>query len=711
VRSMRKGFLPALVVAALLVPGAAGQLLIAEDNAGDVEFRSQAAAQTLPGGLYSEVDLRSLTVKEELGEFIFTVKMESLKLGQDGAGREGVVVSVLFLHESRQFRLQGIYNFPGLSNWASASLSYRDAPDGAWNTLWWREEAVSMDPTEATITLRVPRNDLADASGASPYPGRQLTSFQVFSSNLLGGNSFSIGLGLRATWPTRISDAMPDNGLAPTVFPVQLGLRQEGSVRLASNEPFRASNGEATTFIYTVKAVNIGAVADLYHLRATKVPAGWTVTLPVPKVEVPSNGEVEFPVLASLPFSHEHGKAESFVLEALGTADPSSLGRIELGVRFLAVPQPAGHHGTLFLHSNRYGELADVFGVLYTGNHGAAFMNTLESFDGDDGIPLSPQQSWTQMEGGDTMGAYSWCVTLNPGLEMGLDFNLNMSGQLRIPLRTTVPMMEPKLSARLVVVQEADDSPWRCFWNDERDIEVAIVNKTQAPDIGAGADALLEGELIPLPAGDKVPYRKGQNLLLQITVTSRTPNAFFVGATTPRLLPGGQLDLPLFDYHDDVKAVVTTLASAGITALGPQERRANPGATIVFPLSIANEGDAARTLALNVTGGNAAWATVKPQVVVPAHSTARVEVVVVVPANARDGETADLILQATDAADESGRGIVRLLVVVDSTTPHPDDAALAPRLDEVKDTPMPGLALVALVVACLATLRRGKQDP
>lgn len=681
----------------------AGDLL--SDAESDVRVETQAGPQDAPDQASVHLDLRSLTIQEEVDAFTFTVKMQDLKADAESTSEDGTLVDIQFVHEGRTFRILAFHQLPAVQGFLGAALLYRDGDSGDWNQLWWREGGAVRDVAADTYSVAVGRNDLADAMGASPYPERVFADLRVQSMNLASQFDFNF-MGNSQQAPVRIMDDMPDAGGQAATYPVQLGLVQQGDARLASDEPFRASNGEATTFLYQARGINVGETAGRFDLRATSVPAGWSVVLPVPTLEIEPDASVDFPVMVTMPFSHTHGKSESFVLEMVKTGDPTSVGRLAMGVQFLTIPQPAGHHNMLYFHSRSYDAFGDAFGTVFTGNDGIAFMNTVESMDGDAGLALTPQGSSWNMQGDQPQAEYSWCIALDPALQMGLDFDRSGKGHLRVPIQTTAPLNGATLYATLQVVP-ADTGRFGCFRNEST--VLGYLNGTTPVDIGASSQGILEGDLDIMPEADVIPYAKGQNLFLYVEVRGVGAPNFFAAPATPRLMPGGQLELPLLEYHDDVEGVLTTLTETSITPLGPQDRLANPGATILFPLSVANQGDNAVIVAFNATGQNSAWATLPAggAIEVPAHGTARADIVVKVPMTAKQGDVADIVVQAYDQANRTGRGLVRLLVTVETGQTLPDDSALMPQADPVKESPAwAPLSVVVALVAIAALLRR-----
>lgn len=665
------------------------------DPAGDVRLGDQPT----PPGAFAGVDMRSLAVTETDDAFRFIVTMEAMPPPSEvrDSGRGAIIE---FTHNGRIFQLLIGHVNTGAGELRPAYLRFRDTEDGAWNDLWWRDPYTQVDAQSRTIFADVPRGDLSDALGAAPYRGRSLTSIHASSIELAGFFSeFCCIFGIGATVPARVHDEMPDG--ATGEYQVAIGPEQSGTARLFSPEPYRASNGEATTFLFKAIGQNVGDKADRFTLRASGVPAGWRVNLPVPALILEPGAQAEVPVALTVPFAHDHGTVKSFLVEMTGQSDPNNVGRARFGVRYLAIPQPAGHHDTVWFHSHGWGEFSDRFDPVL-GPGGYVSMNALEQDAADQGKPIAPMTINTRTDATPPYDEYSWCIRLNPTLQIGLDFDLARVGTIRVPLRTTGPLQQAVLSGQ-ISLQPATSSlhdEWSCYRRASNLVPLAELNGT-AVDVGAGTEAVLTAEVQPLPGADIVPHARGQDLLLLLQVRAVTvPNALGWGAQAPWLQPGGVMQLPLLEYHDPVTASLSTASGPQLLALGPQERKANVGDTVLFEVSAANAGDAARTIMLNITGVNESWASPPAPLVVPAHATATAQIVVRIPADAADGEAADLLLEAREAASGAA-SLLRLRVVADGSQDWPDDLA---KLATVEEKSSPAASLLALVVVLGAAM-------
>lgn len=668
------------------------------DDEGDVYVSVQGTQGPAAASAYPAVDLVALQVSEEPGAFTFVLQVADLRPGTEETGADGSAYTIGFAHNGREFRLDLYHNVPAISGGVLfPSLSARDSPDAEWAFVWGDPRAVVVDYAADLLATRIPREVLADADGAVPYPGRSLEGINVASFSTLSGGTINVVVEVPV--PTTVADQMPEPGEPFGALPVQLGVTQDGHARLFSAMPFRASNGEATTYVFQVVAQNLAPEEDVMELAAVGVPARLTVVLPVPLVVLGPNETQEVPVLVTVPFGHDHGSAASFILELHSQNDPRSVGRLAMGVRFLAVPQPAGHHDTLFLHSPQSAGAGGLLGA------GMGYMNTLEEDPND---ALRPMHSTGLSIGpGDTpqpQYRHRWTYALGPALEMGLDADLSRTGAFAVPVRTTLPMLAASMQVTVMVQEDLVFGPGF----SPQGVILAASQPTAPVDMLANAQHLFEGELVPDPDGDEVPYAAGSNLYLHVELTTVGPvQSLGLAQEGPAIPPGGWLRLPLNEWHDRVDDALRAIDGPALHAVTEQERRVNPGEAVVFHVEVENPMNRTLALRFEVTGSNSGWASLPDDAVsVPPDSVANVTVVVRAPADAVHGERADLILQAYPAKNPAARGLLRLVAIVETGEDLPDEAATAEKLGKAKDTPAPGFLLAALALVALAARRR-----
>lgn len=652
------------------------------DAAGDVQLAVEDQPGT-PTSLYPSADVVGLTLTESATGFAFALELADLKPGTEDTGVDGVTYEILFTHNSREFQLIIYRSLPGLSDFPFPLLNMRDRPQDDWSTVWADPFAMTTDYVADVMTIPLPREVLADAQGATPFPGRTLDSIQVHVRSQLSDATINVFVPVPV--PLRVTDDMPNAGQAPASYPVQFGVQQSGHARLSSYAPFRASNGEATTYVMQVIAENLGDDVDDFELVATNIPERLTVVLPVPYLTLEAEESIEIPVLVTVPFGHDHGSASQFLLELRSTSDPESIGRIELGVRFLAVPQPAGHHDTLWLHPPA-GD-SPTFGGILPFDQGV--MNTLE----DD--PAAGEGTYYSV-GFSSSGItfrHSWSYSLTPALELGLDVDLFRTGQYSIPVSTTTPILQATLSGSL----------WLEGNFEQGGILLGTLAASDPADLDAQSTTLFTGDFLPGEDGDEIPFQPGQNLYLHVELESNTPMPLGTQDEGPGIAPGAWLQLPLNEWHDPVNEALAALDGPALRALSPQERFINPGKAAAYEVRVTNPLDEGRTIRLAVSGPNAAWAQLPDSVRVPAGESVNVTVILRAPADAVHGERADLVLQAYSKDEPNARGLLRLVAQVDTREDLPDDLAAN---QETGAKQSPGLGWLVLAALAFAARRR-----
>lgn len=691
----RPALLTAILVASLLAlpPGSAqaAETVLLDDPAGDVQISANGSPATAdPASAYSSADLRGLSLIEARTELTFTLTFEDLKSADEETAPEGTSTAVLFTHNGREFMLEVGRGVAQLATVYFSYLSFRDDAAADWSRVWSAFGEAVADADAETLAVSVPRDLLADADGAAPYPGRSLEAIRVESGSNFRGNPLVSGGGLPVVlFPLWTEDNMPDDGNGAS-YPLQLGVAQTGYARLSSEVPFRASNGEATTYILEAKAHNLAPEPDTFTFQVKGASNRLTVVVPVQALSLEADSTQTVPVLVTVPFGHDHGDSESFVLEMTSESDPGSVGRVEMGIRFLAVPQPAGHHDTLYFHSG-----APMYGIGPVLQYQEGFFSTLAE------DPTSAGGNHYSSGNGGFVGQWTYYFNyrLQPNLQIGLDFDLSRTGRLALPIGTTEPMLGTTVTGELYAFMPQDRS----------NTLIAVLDSGDPVDIDPQSQHLFEMEVRPEPDADRIPFAgDGMQLYLNFRVNTMTAAPTFGAAETGAYIaPGASMQLPLNEWHDDVDDVLASLSGPGLSPLGAQERPVNPGEAVIFHVSISNPLDTAMEMALEVSGPNAAWASLpSAKVQVPAHDTARASVVVRAPVDAVSGERADLVLQAYAKDDPATRGLLRFVTVVDTGQDHIDDSAAAEELAP-KESPAPGFVLLlGLMVVLAISVRR-----
>lgn len=693
-----------------------GPVVLLTDDASDVAAYAQAGPDAVPtdvpDGAFDNADLLSLAVLETPAEFQFHLGLTTL----DGGPTEGILAAIQYVVTFRHADLAYLLRIYGFGDTFFGSVERMptdpDQPYGAYVA----DATMAVDPATSTIIAGVPRDAILDSEGAAPYPGRVLDLFSVTAGYLNQGGIYSPGLPFPWAY---VEDRMPEQGPSDVVLPVVFGIAQSGDLRLTSSEPFRASNGEAGTFVFRVNATNLAGDDQMAEFVAVGVPVGWDVRLPG-LVRLRGNETAEFPVIVHTAFGHNHGTATAFTVELASQDDLDSVGRIQIGLRYPKIAQPAGHHDTVYFHNLDQGEepVNRAFGLFNKALSGYdyltyPYLNTaLPEDDPDDaGTPTPGQtcQSLRVQDDNDTLGTtYCWHLPLSPALEMGLDFDLAALGSYSVPIHSLAPQPGARIEGRIVYYEPSEQmDPFYFFY--EPPTVIATLLPSERAEIGVDQRVVFEGVVQPEEAGDYIVYRRGASIALQLELLTARPDNFFLGPRTePDLQPGGWMQLPLLEYEDPVDEVFGVASHLHLMLDGESRRMANPGDTVVFDVELHNADDEDHAFLATLLGSNHAWGRLvgADEFTVPADGSRSLTVAVTVPADAFDDDRADLVLEVVGKDDPTIRAIVRLVTTADLDEEHEDDAALLSEATKGKDAPSPSLALLALALLGLARRRR-----
>lgn len=686
-----------VLVAALLMPTIAAQepIRVITDPVGDMVAELKDGPGIVdPTGHYDFQDLEWIDITEDKDGFWFTVKVVSIEVELDNTVgfSDGGFMRIFFVHNDWDYFLEIERPSGQLFIEYSARLYSKSVESDDWGRIWVKDDT-TFDVNANTITQYVPRIDLPDAKGASPFPGRTLTDFYAITgqrSSDFKGELGNTGQTFEAPW--HLGDAAPDDGPSDVPVPIMLGLQQSGDAQLVSDEPYRASNGEETTFIYTVNATNNGDSPDLFVIEAVAVPAMWDVTVPLPAVELGPGESIAIPILLHTPFAHQHGGTQEFIVTMTGTQNSANVGRLELGIRFLETPQPAGHHNEIFFHSTLSPmtlSFNSVFTAAFAPN-GQLFFNTNELDETNENEPITGF--------GFTFGqetTFFWEIPLNPTLRMGLDFDPVNVGEFLAEFESPLPLNDAVLRGELLLIGEDPNGNGNRREGFDDEVTTLATFETESESISAGGSLLVDVPVIVTPEADYIPYDPANNIIVQIRITG-------TGATVPNqntamtMLPGGKMTLPMFEYEDDITDIFQTLVGPRMQATEPV-RSANPGDLIRFDVAMHDTGAASGDYDLTFTGAGAEVAAVIEgnSATLSADGATLLTVAVTVPADAVHGEQIDVFLQAINKADSVKRGIVRLVAEVDTQNEWDDDSDTLAS-EETEESPPFGLIFVFL---------------
>lgn len=708
-----------LALLLLLLPAVPAQvdaaaLQLATDPSGDASVQSPAGPLG-PAAAASWLDLTTLQAAE--GEIDITLSLSVVDLASAPAG-SSTAYTVWFRHQDRGY-LVVIQRFLAAtgSDAYVAELAVRDDGTGRYSEV--AQLPLTVDEAAGTFTVPIGRHLLQDSQGAAPYPGRLLDQFRATAAMLDLGDISTNG---QTVGTPDVVDRMPDGGESPVPLPIRFGLAQSGNAALSSDQPFRASNGQAGTFVFHVNATNRGPAADLFRFNAVGLPAGWDMQAPA-FFRLEAGQKLPVAIVVRTAFAHQHGSAATFVLEMASQSDPGSVGRLRMGLTYLAIPQPAGHHDTVYLHSLDYSDdpltLALGTGLqALAGGPGAfeTYMNTLapEDDERDDQVLVQGRYCGLNVQqDNDTVGStYCWEVPLQPGLELGLDFDLGRNGTYRVPIKTLAPAPGMRVQGRLVYLPPIPnpDDPFAEFSRER--IEVATLKPSPRQDLLVNAEGLFEGQIVATEAGDFIPYLRGSALALELEAVTARPDNFYLGPKAqPELRPGGMMTLPLFEYEDPVGLEFQAASAAVLSIAGEASRLKNPGQTAVYNLTLRNDSGSDQEFLLRLVGSNLRWGAITAggeSVRLASGSSAPLQVAVRVPVEALDGDRADLVFEAASASDLSVRALARIVTTTDTDAQHVDEAALAAP-PPAKQSPAPGALALSFLLALMAlALRRRK---
>lgn len=678
--------LPLAALATL--PGAEGQaapdlLRVAEDPEGDSEVT--AGGQGTGQDRWAASDLVALDVAEDAQGLRLTLSVRGL-----GAETTTLVDDVDYTLDlmagDAPYRIEAYY----IAEDGLAFATWCAPGDGPFYRCF-EELAVALDAAAGTFTFTVPHALLVALDGSQLLRGDAVSAFTVQAQS----RGASV-VAAETAGAVDSRDRMPDTGVSAVAWAIRTGVAQTGHLVLGSPSPVRVSNGEATTILFEVDIKNTLDRRDTALLAASGTLDIWVVTFPVEEVRIEAGETATVPVLVTVPFNHQHGTFHPFNVTATSRSDPLAVGQITLGIRYTRVPQPAGHHDTLWLHQQ-----------------GSYYVNTLE----EEEIPSDEDASGglgggCSFSGGSVSGS-SELVSLVPRLDLGLDAAMERTGLARLQLRSDTPVLGTASVGGYFVTWMDDEYPETCVY-EAPPTTVMAIERSAPLTMEADTPITVELPIRPLPYGDRIEFDPRLNFGLVLVVYEESGSqpvcCFDVGA--PVFMEGSSFQLPLDEYHDPVDEYFSTLSGIDLAATSEQQRLVNAGETAVFRVEAQNIGTKSASFRLELTGSNTDWARIlgDDHIAIPAGAIRELAVAVTAPAGASSGELADVTLHAVKSDDENVRSLIRLLATVDETADHPDDSDEVEDLDKdltSADAPaVPWVAALAALAAVAARRRR-----
>lgn len=484
-----------------------------------------------------------------------------------------------------------------------------------------------------------------------------------------------------------------------------------GHLFLRIPEPYRMSNGLATTYLFEADLRNLEEVEDTVTLQVSDVPKDWEVRLPS-SVRFSGKGDGSVPVAVTVPFSHVHGQSHFMTLSAVSRLNASAIVETGFGVIFADPPQPAGHHDTLYFHGEDF--CPPDFGF----SCAQAYMNAEPDpaeprysngrfVNEVDGYP--PYYDFSDPDQATLPAVRTWDIPLSPQLGIGVDFDVSKRGTLTTALRFD-EAWAGDVEATLLL---------RSYGQDRVTHRTLAAGITQGVDFPAGQAVSVDVELGVDPAADIIHFSQGQNLVLYVNVTDTTGTPWQLRyGDAWMVMDETQMLLPLLDYHEPVDLSGLRFADLQIERLNQTLKYVNPGKTTLFVFNVTNIGTRQATMDWEVAGPErfAAWARVAPAAThLAPGGNGTVVVRIAPPADAVEGDVAELLLVGTMRQDPATQLFGRLVAAVTTQDEIPDEAGAADMLEGAakkandanqKDSPAPPmLVAVALAVAVVARRR------
>lgn len=521
------------LLTALLLSATASGVLILEDPAGDVTMASYDVVLDAPYD-WAAVDMVAIEIDETEESFLWTVEIAGVPTDAAGNCPDSGDLRSFFRYGNLEYNVQqgrDVTCAPYALLWETLGSDFNRRLIGP----------LDVEAADTRITATIPRELIVDDSGAPPIAGREFTNIRArsFSMASLGGpdisDPFSPEEGDLLVVNDNVPDTAVDDDAGGTYRILSGGSRSEGDIRMWSDHPFRASNGGSGVHAFALNVENMGAPTDVMVLLIG-TPESWRVSPPA-ALTLGTGERATLTVAVETPSGHQHGGTDRFVARADTAA--GHWAEADLGIHYLDVPQPAGHHPTLFLHPQPW-EQANPFVTNFVGGDGDLWMDTLsEPREG-----AGPVQGFQDFIGEPRV---SWPICLSGDLRLGLDFDLGREGAFIGSFTATKPYLGATLGGTLYQIKPGPAYAFcHPFFMEQREfVELATLAPVDLGDVQGsfGIDTPVTALV------DDLPLEPGSTLMLELWVEHglvSTP-----GGSGITLDPGASLDLPLLEYITD----------------------------------------------------------------------------------------------------------------------------------------------------------------
>ncbi len=711
-----------LMATSVPVGGQTGAIALVTDATGDVSMVAPdgATTTTIPAGSFESLDLVEAGVWYEdearLGFYATVVSLE--ETSEQPIPFSDPDFHFRFAYGEQAYRIlvetalgnptNDIFGRPVTRAWVQQEV----APDSFRNVADAEAEVVFADNQ---VTVIFDRSAVRDHNNAPLARSRNIEDFRVETRSLgyftfpLRGPAGEVGeLGMPA-----VMDWAPMGEAGPS-YTLQTGTEvQRGTLFATTNEPVRWTNGEATTLAYHLSLANVGDKVVDAKVTVRGNDPSWTIAHSE-RVRAPAQDSINFTILVSIPFVHQHGKLAMFT--ATFDDERGNLASTELGIYWPRIPQPAGHHDTLWFHGAALDPPQPPFDTAFAGVDG--WFNPAEPAvdEADQGSPIPAITAGPPGIGAGREGLARWLLRMSPELRMGLDFDLMRSASFTTSIDIPIPAVDPRLEVGFFHVKAI---PTERFGNQGTAYQYHMLGNATARASGVVSGPTDFTVTFPIVEEyDLIPFEENTNLALILELRGALVGlpAVRPEATTYTLDPAATLmTLPLFEYHDPVDLSFVTSRSIQLkVGADGQERAVNPGRSIIYRFDLAYTGDFTDSFDLSLTGTNSKWAHIIGDRVVTlkAGETRQLAIEVAAPADAFAGDIADVTLTATSKTNAAVQGGIRTLTMVVTDRDIPDEAADARLLGNelTKDQESPGLG-VLLLIGMLGILARRRRLP
>lgn len=649
---------------------------IVSDPAGDTRL-----LEASPSGDFPAADLRSLNYEAREGTMWLTLGVSNL-----GDASRPELDSVVYLVDMDyggamyRIRVERIVPVPVFTSEPEYAVElYRQDPE---LDLLRLVTALNFTVDAASLTMELPLFELRTGSGLPAIPGAQIENVAVTATDIWGDDVYDadedFGVGVQPPkGPAPIYDRMPDTGFAGFVLDMPNPVGQR--VFFESPDPIRASNGGMGTYVFPLRLVNFDDQAQDRILRVAGLPDGWNHAFVASTIHMKPGDDVLTQLVVEVTGAHAHGGATNFTVQA-NDVDGNPAGEAQLQIVYTDIPQPAGHHPTLYFHV-----LAPADGLVPLGqaetmaanlHRNRIIMNTLEEDPLDSGLPATD----SSYESG-----RQWRVPLSPDLGLGLDFDLQRLGTVHVKVASSssqVGLPQFSVAGTLLLRTKAGD------------VVLADVKPSEPLDLLAETE--LDLELVPTSEAELIPYSPDQDLELVLDARyALDPAQQRLGYMRANLLDGW-MTLPLIEYQDLIPLGTDLDIVATVT---PEQQYGNPGDVLRFNVDVTNAGPRTLDLGVSFLTTTVAAESTTSRLQVGVGESKPLTVYVTVPHNATDGEQVTAFLRLAD-------GQVATLVGATVIVTTSEEIPSADLPGEGRDAPSIGPWLLAVGLVGLAFVRR-----